>query len=86
MAGKETILFSESAIARRVEQLADEIVSSPQRPEIALPILTGAFVFAADLLRALAARKLALPIEFIWLRAYGKAEYLSDVKVLGGPG
>ena len=47
MAGKETMLFSESAIARRVEQLADEIVSSPQRPEIAVPILTGAVSVAA---------------------------------------
>jgi len=83
--GEEKILFSDGAIARRVEELADQIVSAPLRPEIAVPILVGAFVFAADLLRALALRKLAVPIEFIRLYSTGEAEIRGQVKVLIGP-
>ncbi len=83
--GQEKTLFSQSAIAHRVEELADEIVSAPLRPEIAVPILAGAFVFAADLLRALADRELELAMEFIRLRAYGQAETPHRVEVLAGP-
>ena len=46
----ETILFLQSAIARRVEELAGDIATVSIRPEIAVPILTGAFVFASDAL------------------------------------
>ena len=38
-------------------------VGLPMRPEIAAPILAGAFVFASDLLRALA-RQLGYPLLF----------------------
>jgi hypoxanthine phosphoribosyltransferase len=83
--GEEQILFSEGAITRRVEELADQIASAPLRPEIAVPILAGAFVFAADLLRALALRKLVFPIEFIWLHSYREAENPGEVKILTAP-
>ena len=33
-----------------------------------VPVLAGAFVFAADLLRALSSEGLSLETEFIWLR------------------
>ena len=85
MAGEEIVLFTRDAIARRVEDLAEEIASAQPRFDIAVPILTGAFVFAADLLRALAERGLVLPVEFIWLRAYGKAEQPGKVKILARP-
>jgi hypoxanthine phosphoribosyltransferase len=56
------------------------------KPEIAVPVLAGAFVFAADLLRALAKEGLDLPTEFVWLRSYGTNETPGDVMVLKGPG
>jgi hypoxanthine phosphoribosyltransferase len=83
--GKEKILFSDGAITRRVEELADEIAAAPLKPEIAVAILAGAFVFAADLLRALALRKLALPVEFIRLCSVGETGRRGEVKVLIGP-
>jgi hypoxanthine phosphoribosyltransferase len=85
MVGGETILFSQSTIARRVEELSDDIAALPTKPEIAVPILTGAFMFATYLLRALAVRKLTLPMEFILLRSYSDAQTAHEMKVLSGP-
>lgn len=78
------ILFSEQQIAERVEELAREI--APRKPDIAVPILTGAFVFAADLLRALSRLGLSLPAEFLWLRCYHGKATSPEVSVLAGPG
>jgi hypoxanthine phosphoribosyltransferase len=76
------ILFSEAEIAKRVAGLAAEI--APLKPDFAVPILVGAFVFAADLLRALARGGLSLPMEFLWLRSYD-VQKAGDISVLGGP-
>jgi len=67
-----TPLFTEEQIAARVEALAAEIVAAPLKPDFATAILVGAFVFAADLMRALARQGLSLPVEFLWLRSYDK--------------
>jgi hypoxanthine phosphoribosyltransferase len=80
-----TPLFSEEKIRKRVEALAGEIAAAPLKPDLALPILSGSFVFAADLLRALARRGLVLPIEFIWLRSYGAMRQRGEIAVLVGP-
>lgn len=80
------ILVSETDIFRRMAVLADEIVASPSPPEMAAVVLVGGFVFAADLLRALARRGLDLPAEFFWLRSYaGNRESARDVSVMIGP-
>jgi hypoxanthine phosphoribosyltransferase len=82
-----TVLFTEEEIGARVNALADAIAAAADKPEIAAPILTGAFVFAADLLRALARRGLSLPVEFLWLRRYGAARTAAgDVAVLVAAG
>ncbi|HEY4265761.1 MAG TPA: phosphoribosyltransferase family protein [Micropepsaceae bacterium] len=83
---QERILFSEEQIASRVKEVAREIAGAPLRPGIAVPILAGAFVFAADLLRALASEGLDLETEFIWLRSYGASDTPSEIAVLKGPG
>lgn len=76
------ILFSQDEIAARVGALAREIAAA--KPEIACPILVGAFVFAADLMRALARLGLSLPAEFLWLRSYdGKSA--REPRVIAGP-
>jgi hypoxanthine phosphoribosyltransferase len=79
------ILFSESQIRKRVDAVARDIAAAALKPDIALPIFSGSFVFAADLLRALAKRGLVLPTEFIWLRSYGQAREGREVAVLVGP-
>ena len=75
------ILFSEAEIAKRVTGLAREI--APLKPDFATPILAGAFVFAADLMRALAREGLSLPMEFLWLRSY-QAQAAGAISVLSG--
>ena len=81
----ERTLFSEARIAKRLKAVARNLARTKPRPDIAVPILAGAFVFAADLLRALACEGLDLETEFVWLRSYGKAETPGQVKVLQGP-
>ena len=81
----DVTLFSQARIARRVKAVAREIAKGPLRPDIAVPILAGAFVFAADLLRALAQEGLDLETEFIWLRSYGRAETPAEGTVLKRP-
>jgi hypoxanthine phosphoribosyltransferase len=76
------ILFSEAEIAKRVTGLAKEI--APLKPDFAAPVLVGAFVFAADLMRALAREGLSLPMEFLWLRSYD-AQQAGEISVLSGP-
>lgn len=83
---RERVIFNENQIALRVKQVAGEIALRPVRPEIAMPILVGAFVFAADLLRELARYGLLLETEFIWLRAYGPSNTPGALEVLKRPG
>ena len=82
---RERVLFSEQRIVERVKEIAREIARAPLRPEVAVPILAGAFVFAADLLRALVHEGLDLEMEFIWLRSYGRSEQPGDLMVLKAP-
>ena len=82
---RERQLYSENEIARRVEDAARAIARGPLKPEIAVPILAGAFVFAADLLRALARAGVDLETEFVWLRSYGRFERPGEIMVLKGP-
>jgi hypoxanthine phosphoribosyltransferase len=85
LSASRIVLFSEADIAARVETLAREIAAYPVTPQIMAPILVGAFVFAADLLRALARLGVVLPTEFLWLRSYAARQSAGDVSVLAGP-
>jgi hypoxanthine phosphoribosyltransferase len=78
-----SVLFSESDIALRVAAIAREIAA--RRPEIAVAILSGAFVFAADLMRALSREGLDIGIEFLALRSYGNARAGGEISVRLGP-
>jgi hypoxanthine phosphoribosyltransferase len=82
---RERQLYSEGEIARRVEDAARAIARGPLKPEIAVPVLAGAFVFAADLLRALAREGVDLETEFVWLRSYGRFERPGEIMVLKAP-
>lgn len=82
----QIVLFSERDIEARVEAVARAIASAPAPPEILVPVLIGAFVFAADLLRALSRAGLDLPVEPIWLASYGDARQGAQITVRVGPG
>ena len=74
-----SVVFSESEIRLRVAAVAKEI--APKKPDIAVAILSGAFVFAADLMRALSREGLDIPIEFLSLRSYGGARTGGEISV-----
>jgi hypoxanthine phosphoribosyltransferase len=85
------VMIDRATIARRVAELGREITEQYRgQPLVALAVLKGSFVFAADLLRAI---DTPLAVEFIGLRSYiggrttssGVVEITQDVKFpLGG--
>jgi len=79
------VLFSEDQIAARVTEMAKEIAAAPVRPQVAMPILVGAFVFAADLVRALSREGVPLEIEMLWLRSYGDKRTATGISMIAGP-
>ena len=79
------VLYSEEAIAARVGELAKKIARAPLLPDIAMPVLVGGFIFAADLVRALAKEGVELEIEMLWLRSYGDKRVASAISMIAGP-
>lgn len=80
------LLFDEMTIAEEIARLARDIAARIPRIQLAVPVLTGAFVFAADLLRALAREGLDVPVEFLSLTRYGRArEGRDEIAVRLGP-
>lgn len=65
--------------------MARAIASAPLVPDIAMPVLVGGFVFAADLLRALAWEGAAMDVEMIWLRSYGDKRMSGAISMIAGP-
>lgn len=81
------VLFSESDIARRNEQLAAEIEGWSPANLLVVAVLKGSFMFAADLIRALHRKGMAPQVEFVHLSSYrdatvssGQVEILRDVQ------
>jgi hypoxanthine phosphoribosyltransferase len=79
------VLFTAEQIQSRVRVMARTIASAPLVPDIAMPVLVGGFVFAADLLRALNWEGVALDVEMIWLRSYGDERVASAISMIAGP-
>lgn len=66
------VLFDEMAIATRVEQLAREIVRDlPASAPCMIGLLTGAFVFLADLVRAFGRLGVEPQVDFMAATHYG---------------
>ena len=79
------ILFSAEQIHERVRVMARRIAASALVPDVAMPVLVGGFVFAADLLRALAWEGVAMDVEMIWLRSYGDERVAGAISMIAGP-
>ena len=73
------VLFTAEQIQGRIRAMAAAIAAAPLKPDIAMPVLVGGFVFAADLIRALNWEGVALDVEMIWLRSYGDKRTASAV-------
>ena len=67
------VLFDESAIAQRNEEMARAIADQPLENLLVVAVLKGSFMFAADLIRALHRAGLAPQVEFIHLSSYRAA-------------
>jgi hypoxanthine phosphoribosyltransferase len=77
-------LFDETEIARRVHELAEEIARALPHEFTVVGVFKGAFVFVADLIRALDGLGLAPRVEFVRLSSYGQArESSGEVRLRG---
>jgi hypoxanthine phosphoribosyltransferase len=81
MAAAERVLISSEQIQARVREMAEQIESDyPEGPIYMVSILKGAFIFVADLARAL--RRRSIRIEFMGISSYGNQKTSSgQVKV-----
>jgi len=84
---KISVLFDENRIAARNRALASEIAAMDLHNLLAVPVLKGSFMFAADLLRAMHASGLEPEVEFMHLSSYrdatvssGQVDILTDVR------
>ncbi|TFF19679.1 hypoxanthine phosphoribosyltransferase [Jiella endophytica] len=81
--GKQVdVLFSAEAISDEVGRLAREIAAVAGEDLVVVSVLKGAFVFAADLIRAMHHVGVAPQVEFISLSSYGAGTVGGEVKIL----
>ena len=79
-----TKLIDEAQIARRVDELAAEIAARSGGELHVIGVLKGAFVFLADLVRALSRAGVASRIDFLRLASYGAGKKSSgEVRLIG---
>jgi hypoxanthine phosphoribosyltransferase len=84
-AGQVGTLFDEATVRSRVEELAAEIAATLPQPFTVVGLLKGAFVFVADLMRALDRAGCQPRVEFLQVSSYGLGKDSSgNVKVIGG--
>jgi len=79
---KIEVLFSAEEIAKRTEELAEEIALSDLRDILVISVLKGSFVFAADLIRAFHKAGLAPEVEFISISSYGAGTEGGEIQLL----
>lgn len=71
------VLIDAAAIAHKVQALGAQITRDYQQRElVVVPVLTGSFVFAADLMRAI---DLPLTVDFLAVRSYGAGSKSSGI-------
>lgn len=82
------VLFSPEVIAARIEELCRDIAAAGLERPLVVPVLTGSFVFSADLLRGLYRAGLAPEVDFLTLASYrlatrssGSVDILRDMEL-----
>lgn len=75
-------LFTSDAIAARLDSLAHEIAGTMPSNFVAVAILKGSFIFAADLIRTLTAHSLNPEVDFMTLASYGTGTVSSGTVAL----
>lgn len=77
-------LFEEATIHDRVAEMAAEIAKSVPKDVVVIGLLKGAFVFTADLYRALDRVGLEPQVEFLRLSSYGSSKESSGEILVSG--
>ena len=77
-------LYDEAAVAARVGELAREVAAAMPARFTLVALLQGSFVFAADLVRALAREGCEPRIEFMRVSSYGREMHSSGIVSLMG--
>ncbi len=87
-ASEVEVVYSAEAIATRIEALAKDIAALNLQNLLVVPVLTGSFVFAADLLRGLHRAGLTPEVDFITVSSYrqgtksaGQVDILRDLQL-----
>ncbi len=82
------VVFTPEVIAARIEALANDIVAARLENLLVIPVLTGSFVFSADLLRGLHRAGLTPEVDFLSLASYrrgtqssGSVDILRDMEL-----
>ena len=83
--GSPEVLFSAAEIADRVDVLAEAIAADLGHDLVAVPVMTGAMVFAADLIRALWRRQVAVEVMALRIRSYGVSRSAEGAPVIAMP-
>lgn len=84
--GIVTPLFPAAEIETRVHEMARDIVAALPHDFVVVGLLKGAFVFVADLVRALDAAGATPKVEFMRVASYGKETQSSGiVSLMGDP-
>lgn len=82
------VVYSPEVIAARIEELCREIAAVRLERLLVVPVLTGSFVFSADLLRGLHRAGLSPEVDFLSLASYrqstissGSVDILRDMEL-----
>lgn len=75
-------LFDEAAIATRIDEMARQMADDLPKDFLLAPVLTGAFIFAADLVRALHKYGADPYVDFVQLSSYAGTRASSGVVTL----
>ena len=80
---RHSVLFDAATLAQRVAELADAVRQDLPEPDfVVVGLLTGSFVFVADLVRAAARLGLEPEIDFMAVSHYGAATHPSGDLVI----
>ena len=76
----EEILISKESLAKRVEELGDQITADDEGKDlVVIGVLRGSFIFLADLVRAI---KMPLSLDFMIAKSYAGTETTGEVRIL----
>ncbi|MDR0251549.1 MAG: hypoxanthine phosphoribosyltransferase, partial [Brucellaceae bacterium] len=76
------VLFSAEQIAERNRELAQKIAERKLERPLAVSILKGSFIFAADLIRAMHDAGVEPDVEFITVSSYGKGTKGGEIRLV----